>query len=111
MHRDVEVRDMFGDHGWLAVNAHASLGEIDVLASAGENAVCPWDWTQDVVEGDLALCEVKANDGSPYMNFRLLKRERLRETAEMFHAKAFLVYWPRALAAPRWIPPSEWPVR
>jgi Holliday junction resolvase len=59
--------------------------------------------------GDMPmLIEVKANSGSPFMNFRGTDRELVALEAERAGARAVLAHWPPRKQL-RLIPSTEWP--
>jgi len=91
--RERKVADVLRDQGWIVAKT-TSYGVCDLVAlRAGDTPM---------------LIEVKANHGSPYMNFRSTDREVLVLEAERAGARATLAFWaPRRPL--RLIPSSEWP--
>jgi hypothetical protein len=57
------------------------------------------------------LIEVKANEGSPFMNFRGADRLSLVATAKAVGAEPYLAHWPRGMDAPDLIHYTDWPGR
>lgn len=90
--RELKVRNELRKLGWFVGRLHLSIADLVALKD-GEPS---------------RLVEVKANQGSPYMNFRSEDRLALRVAAELAGAEAWLAHWP-ARAELRWIPASEWP--
>jgi Holliday junction resolvase len=92
--RENQVLKQLRADGWLALRAPASLGSADIIA---------------LRDGDRPmLVQVKANKGSPWMNFRPAERVELVMDATKAGARAYLVHWP-ARGVQRWLPPSSWP--
>lgn len=91
--RENQVRDALVGFGWTVKKPKVSLGPADLLARRGRRV--------------LAI-QVKANYGSPYMNFRREERSELLDEAEWIKATPFLVHWP-PYGEPRWIPAHHWP--
>lgn len=92
--RERQVKKLLEAEGWLVVRAAGSLGPVDLVAMKG----C---WRPRVIE-------VKANEGSPWMNFRGPERDAMRQIAIDAGADAFLCHWP-SRKEPVWIPSSQWP--
>jgi hypothetical protein len=55
------------------------------------------------------LLEVKANKGSPWMNFRRDDREQLVRAADRVHAVPELVHWPPGQRDPVFLGRDRWP--
>lgn len=92
--RERALKRVLEHEGWIVFRAPASLGVCDLIAlKAGETP---------------RMVEVKANDGSPFMNFRWKDRADLLEAAGVAGAEAWLVHWP-ARRDPTWIAASAWP--
>ena len=92
--RELAVRDLLKEQGWLAFRAPASLGVADVVAlKAGYIA---------------KLIEVKSTAQGPYERFGPADREALRQAAEVAGAEAVLAWWPPRKPL-RWLSSSEWP--
>lgn len=93
--RENQVLKQLRADGYLALRAPASLGSADIIAlKDGERPM---------------LVQVKANKGSPWMNFRPAERAELGLDANKAGARAYLVHWPPH-GEQRWLPPSTWPV-
>lgn len=92
--RERQVRERLQEDGWVVVRAAGSLGIADLVAGK-------WGATR--------LIEVKANHGSPYMNFRATDRAMLLSAALQAGWEPWLIHWP-ARGEMRWIPATEWPV-
>jgi Holliday junction resolvase len=92
--RERKVAEHLRRQGWVVVKG-TSFGVCDLAAMR---------------KGDVPmLVEVKANAGSPYMNFRSPERCGLALEAELAGALAVLAHWPPRKPL-RLIPSSEWPL-
>jgi Holliday junction resolvase len=92
-HRERQVAERLRSEGWVVLKG-TSFGVCDLAAMrAGDTPL---------------LVEVKANQGSPYMNFRGEEREVLALEARRAGARAVLAWWPPRRPL-RLIPSSEWP--
>ncbi len=80
--------------GWTVTRSPASLGAADLIAlKAGQQPL---------------VIQVKANHGSPWMNFRPTERTELARIARIAGAVAQLVHW-APFAQPRVYLAHEWP--
>jgi Holliday junction resolvase len=80
------------------MRAPASLGVADVVAlRADRSGRC-----------EARLIEVKSTAAGPYAKFGPASRKKLRETAEMAGAQAYLCWWPKR-KEPVWIHSTDWP--
>lgn len=91
--RENQVRDRLVSYGWSVKKPKVSLGPADLLARRGDRV--------------LAI-QVKANYGSPYMNFRKQERAELVDEAKWINATPFLVHWP-PYGDCLWLPARKWP--
>ena len=91
--RERKVAEHLRSEGWSVLKG-TSYGICDLAAlRAGDKPL---------------LIEVKANAGSPFMNFRGPDREVLALEAERAGARAVLAHWPPRKPL-RLIPSAEWP--
>ena len=105
--RERQVRELFRSRGYVVFKSSDS-SVADVIAVKSERMFAspyPGDWF--TVCGGY-LIEVKANHGSPFMNFRAPERAALRAVAEQAGLEPLLVHWAPG-KPPREIPASEWP--
>lgn len=91
--RERQVKKKLEAEGWVVRKARMSFGNADLLAYR---------------EGVRWLVQVKANKGSPWMNFRKEERAGLLEDAEIAGGKAFLAHWPPH-GELKWYESKEWP--
>jgi Holliday junction resolvase len=91
--RERKVAEHLRREGWVVLKG-TSFGVCDLAALRA---------------GDMPmLIEVKANSGSPFMNFRGVDREVMQLEADRAGARAVLAHWPPRRPL-RLIPSSEWP--
>jgi Holliday junction resolvase len=60
--------------------------------------------------GDILCVQVKANKGSPWMNFRPHEREAMKEEARQAGGRALLVWHPPDRQGARYIFSDSWPI-
>lgn len=92
--RERQVKDRLVAKGCIVRKARMSFGNADLLVK----------WPN----GRRELLQVKANKGSPWMNFRKEERAGLLEDADIAGAEAYLVHWPPH-GEERWIHSKDWP--
>lgn len=80
-------------YGWKVKKPRVSLGPADLVARRGTRKL---------------LIQVKANYGSPYMNFRKAERLELLDECDCAGGKAALVHWP-PYGECKWYWPHQWP--
>lgn len=88
-----KVRDLLIEYGWEVKKPRVSLGPADLVARRGSRKL---------------LIQVKANYGSPYMNFRRDEREELLDESDMAGGTPLLVHWP-PYGKCNMIPARRWP--
>lgn len=93
--RELKVKKNLEAKGWVVKKARMSFGNADLL--------CYHSYTKERM-----LVQVKANKGSPWMNFRKDERAGLLEDAEIAGAEAYLVHWPPH-GEENWIHSKDWP--
>jgi len=97
--RERQYRKFCEADGWMVVRPGASLGPADLVLMR----------RSELTNGTaVVLSQVKANSGSPWMNFRKDERRELVAAAEAINAEAELVHWPPNGAMRIYLPP-EWP--
>lgn len=82
------------DGGYSVTRAPASIGEADLMCIKAD--------------APNLLVQVKANKGSPYMNFRFTERHALVLAATKAGAEAWLIHWPPH-GKQVWIHSTDWP--
>lgn len=96
--RERDLVNFLRDRDWFAMRAPASLGVADIVAlRADRSGRC-----------EARLIEVKSTAAGPYAKFGPESRRKLRQTAEMAGAQAYLCWWPKR-KDPVWIHSSDWP--
>ena len=107
--RENQLKKQLEGEGWVVVRSPASGSPVDLWAMKQAKlkyALVEFGrWGQAC---EIKAIQLKANTGSPWMNFRKAERQELLEIAERAGATPWLVHWPPRRAA-TWYTPSEWP--
>lgn len=91
--RERQVQEALEADGWKTRRPRVSLGPADIVASKPNTKL---------------LIQVKANKGSPWMNFRKNERAELLEEAKMAGGFAVLIHWP-PYGECKWYYSESWP--
>lgn len=97
--RERDLVTYLREHDWFAMRAPASLGVADVVALRKDRSG----------RCEARLIEVKSTKAGPYAKFGPDARRKLRLTAEMCGAQAYLCWWPKR-GERVWIHSKDWPV-
>jgi Holliday junction resolvase len=101
--RERQLRKMLEADGWIVVRAAGSKSCVDLWAMYRRSAL-----GKGRVGTEVMALQIKANAGSPWMNFRYEEREALGLLAAKAGATAYLVHWPPH-SQPQWYTESEFP--
>jgi hypothetical protein len=108
--REHKVRRMLEADGWVIARSAGSKSCVDLWALRrvlrGEEPSSGVKLGEVLTE--VMAVQVKANVGSPWMNFRGVERAELGLLAAKAGATPFLVHWPPHGEC-RWYPESDWP--
>ncbi len=112
--RERDLRRLLEAEGWWVGRCAGSLGDADLVALRGRNALIAAAQNEPYKRGRLAdkvrLIEVKTTAAGPFHSFGPKQRAELLEAARIAGAEAWLVHWPPRQKEPKWYRgPNDWP--
>lgn len=101
--REHKIKRMLEKEGWIVIRCAGSKSAVDLWALRRRS-----DLGRGRVGIEGMAIQVKANAGSPWMNFRAVERADLGLLAAKAGADAVLIHWPPHGEC-RWYLEDDWP--